>query len=62
MQGELDRRSRRKDWELTYAQYELDSLVGFIKLSRSYYNATKDASIINDNCVYLVHLQPLHYV
>ncbi|KAI4518411.1 hypothetical protein K525DRAFT_227541, partial [Schizophyllum commune Loenen D] len=30
-------------------KYELDSLVGFIKLSRSYYNATKDASIINDN-------------
>ena len=52
MQGELDRRSRRKDWALTYAQYELDSLVGFIKLSRSYYNATKDASIINDNCAH----------
>ncbi|KAL1680677.1 Six-hairpin glycosidase-like protein [Schizophyllum commune] len=37
------------DRELIKVQYELDSLVGFIKLSRSYYNATKDASIINDN-------------
>lgn len=30
-------------------KYELDSLLGFIKLSRSYYEATNDASIINDN-------------
>ena len=52
MQGEFDRPGCRKIWEITYAQYELDSLVGFIKLSRSYYNATKDASIINDNCAY----------
>ncbi|KAK7695703.1 hypothetical protein QCA50_000339 [Cerrena zonata] len=31
-------------------KYELDSLCGFLKLSRSYYEATKDSSFINDNC------------
>ncbi|TFK56104.1 hypothetical protein OE88DRAFT_1652709 [Heliocybe sulcata] len=30
-------------------KYELDSLCGFIKLSRSYYKATGDDSIMNDN-------------
>ncbi|KAG7097158.1 hypothetical protein E1B28_004535 [Marasmius oreades] len=30
-------------------KYELDSLCGFLKLSRSYYNATNDASFMNDN-------------
>ncbi|KAA1466122.1 hypothetical protein DENSPDRAFT_830869 [Dentipellis sp. KUC8613] len=30
-------------------KYEIDSLCGFVKLSRSYYEATGDASIINDN-------------
>ncbi|KAF5387780.1 hypothetical protein D9615_000219 [Tricholomella constricta] len=30
-------------------KYEIDSLCGFLKLSRSYYQATKDASFINDN-------------
>ncbi|KIM45997.1 glycoside hydrolase family 125 protein [Hebeloma cylindrosporum] len=30
-------------------KYELDSLCGFLKLSRSYYNATKDASFMNAN-------------
>jgi meiotically up-regulated gene 157 (Mug157) protein len=31
-------------------QYEIDSLCGFLKLSRSYYTATKDASFMNANC------------
>ncbi|KAK7049687.1 hypothetical protein VNI00_005718 [Paramarasmius palmivorus] len=30
-------------------KYEIDSLCGFLKLSRSYYNATKDESFLNDN-------------
>ncbi|KAI0346760.1 hypothetical protein BDW22DRAFT_1480505 [Trametopsis cervina] len=30
-------------------KYELDSLCGFLKLSRSYYQATNDLSIMNDN-------------
>ncbi|KAI0049554.1 glycoside hydrolase family 125 protein [Auriscalpium vulgare] len=30
-------------------KYEIDSLCGFIKLSRGYYEATGDASILNDN-------------
>ncbi|KAI0770800.1 Six-hairpin glycosidase-like protein [Irpex lacteus] len=30
-------------------KYELDSLCGFLKLSRSYYQATNDAAIFNDN-------------
>ncbi|KAG9219148.1 hypothetical protein CCMSSC00406_0001558 [Pleurotus cornucopiae] len=30
-------------------KYEIDSLCGFLKLSRSYYQSTKDASFINDN-------------
>ncbi|KAH9894255.1 Six-hairpin glycosidase-like protein [Cubamyces lactineus] len=30
-------------------KYEIDSLCGFLKLSRSYYQATNDASIMNDN-------------
>ncbi|KAJ7074850.1 Six-hairpin glycosidase-like protein [Mycena belliarum] len=30
-------------------KYEIDSLCGFLKLSRSYYGATKDASFMNDN-------------
>ena len=30
-------------------KYEIDSLCGFLKLSRSYYNATKDESFMNDN-------------
>ncbi|KAF7344688.1 hypothetical protein MVEN_01629100 [Mycena venus] len=29
-------------------KYELDSLCGFLKLSRNYYNQTKDTSIFND--------------
>jgi uncharacterized protein len=33
-----------------YNKYELDSLCGFLKLSRSYYQATKDTSFMNDNC------------
>lgn len=31
-------------------QYELDSLAGFLKISRSYYQNTKDTSFMNDNC------------
>jgi meiotically up-regulated gene 157 (Mug157) protein len=31
-------------------QYELDSLAGFLKLSTGYYQATKDASILNADC------------
>lgn len=31
-------------------QYELDSLAGFLKITRSYYEYTKDTSFINDNC------------
>ncbi|KAK7056062.1 Six-hairpin glycosidase-like protein [Favolaschia claudopus] len=30
-------------------KYEIDSLCGFLKLSRSYYGATKDTSFFNDN-------------
>ncbi|KAJ3828531.1 Six-hairpin glycosidase-like protein [Lentinula raphanica] len=30
-------------------KYEIDSLCGFLKLSTSYYNETRDASILNDN-------------
>ncbi|KAF9569477.1 hypothetical protein CPC08DRAFT_732198 [Agrocybe pediades] len=30
-------------------KYELDSLCGFLKLSRSYYDATKDTSFMNSN-------------
>ncbi|KIY72929.1 glycoside hydrolase family 125 protein [Cylindrobasidium torrendii FP15055 ss-10] len=30
-------------------KYELDSLCGFIKLSRSYYNSTQDSSFMNNN-------------
>ncbi|KAH8880258.1 hypothetical protein GQ53DRAFT_755240 [Thozetella sp. PMI_491] len=30
-------------------KYELDSLAGFLKISRAYYANTKDASFINDN-------------
>lgn len=30
-------------------KYEIDSLCGFLKLSRSYYQATNDSSIMNDN-------------
>ncbi|KAI0751344.1 Six-hairpin glycosidase-like protein [Daedaleopsis nitida] len=30
-------------------KYEIDSLCGFLKLSRSYYQATKDTSFMNDN-------------
>jgi meiotically up-regulated gene 157 (Mug157) protein len=38
-------------------KYEIDSLCGFIKLSRSYYQATNDSSIMNENCVssYFLH-------
>lgn len=32
-------------------KYEIDSLCSFIKLSRSYYQATNDNSIMNDNCM-----------
>jgi uncharacterized protein len=34
-------------------QYEIDSLCGFIKLSRRYFEATNDSSIMNDECVCL---------
>lgn len=34
-------------------QYELDSLAGFLKICRSYYENTKDSSFLNDNCRYL---------
>ncbi|KAJ6576272.1 Six-hairpin glycosidase-like protein [Mycena sp. CBHHK59/15] len=30
-------------------KYEIDSLCGFLKLSRAYYGATKDASFMNEN-------------
>lgn len=33
-----------------FYQYEIDSLSGFVKLSRSYYEETGDDSFINDNC------------
>jgi hypothetical protein len=32
-------------------KYEIDSLCGFLKLSRAYYGATKDASFMNANCM-----------
>ena len=32
-------------------QYEIDSLCGFIKLSRSYYESTNDSSFMNSNCM-----------
>lgn len=32
------------------AQWELDSLAGFLKIARNYYDYTQDASFINDNC------------
>ena len=32
------------------AQYELDSLCGFLKLSRAFYQNSNDSSFINDNC------------
>jgi len=31
-------------------KYELDSLCGFLKLSRAYYQNTNDSSFINDDC------------
>lgn len=31
-------------------KYELDSLAGFLKISRSYYDNTHDDSFMNDNC------------
>ncbi|KAF9221854.1 hypothetical protein BS17DRAFT_796694 [Gyrodon lividus] len=38
------------DYEPLYpTQYEVDSLCGFIKLSASYYQATKDVSMMNTN-------------
>ncbi|KAH7887907.1 Six-hairpin glycosidase-like protein [Phlebopus sp. FC_14] len=36
-------------------KYELDSLCSFIKLSHSYYEATKDKSMMNDNWLSAVH-------
>ncbi len=35
----------------SYFQYELDSLCGFLKLSRLYYQNTKDTSFMNNNCM-----------
>ncbi|KIK95139.1 glycoside hydrolase family 125 protein [Paxillus rubicundulus Ve08.2h10] len=35
-------------------KYEVDSLCGFIKLSTSYYQATKDASMMNDNWFFAI--------
>ena len=32
-------------------KYEIDSLCGFLKLSRSYYNNTKDASFMDSECM-----------
>ena len=32
-------------------KYEIDSLCGFLKLSRSYYQTTNDSSIMNDKCM-----------
>ncbi|POR35500.1 Uncharacterized protein TPAR_04323 [Tolypocladium paradoxum] len=40
----------RETRSLTVCKYELDSLAGFLKISRSYYENTKDSSFINDNC------------
>ncbi|KAM0738877.1 hypothetical protein ACQRIT_006614 [Beauveria bassiana] len=31
-------------------KYELDSLAGFLKISRSYYENTQDSSFVNENC------------
>lgn len=33
-------------------QYEIDSLCGFLKLSRSYFQRTNDSSFMNENCTY----------
>ncbi|KAH7930264.1 hypothetical protein BV22DRAFT_1028488 [Leucogyrophana mollusca] len=35
-------------------KYEIDSLCGFIKLSVSYYQATKDTSMMNNNWLYAI--------
>lgn len=41
-------------------KYEIDSLCSFLKLSTTYYNETKDASIMNDACEYIQYLQNLN--
>ena len=33
-------------------QYEIDSLCGFLKLSRAYFQQTNDSSFMNENCTY----------
>ncbi|KAF9055508.1 hypothetical protein BDZ89DRAFT_1088090 [Hymenopellis radicata] len=33
-------------------KYEMDSLSGFVKLSRTYYEKTGDSSFMNDNCTF----------
>lgn len=35
-------------------KYEIDSLCGFLKLSRSYYQETNDASIMNTECSFIL--------
>ncbi|KAK1219554.1 hypothetical protein PQX77_017743 [Marasmius sp. AFHP31] len=35
-------------------KYEIDSLCGFLKLSRSYYNATKDETFMNENWLHAI--------
>jgi hypothetical protein len=40
------------------SMYEIDSLCGFLKLSRAYYGATKDA-LMNANCEFYLFLSPI---
>jgi meiotically up-regulated gene 157 (Mug157) protein len=43
-------------------KYEIDSLCGFLKLSRSFYEATNDSSFMNDNCTELWTLDASTYL
>lgn len=50
MQGKMMTECPISDANSHVYQYELDSLAGFLKITRSYYANTKDSSFINDNC------------
>ena len=40
------------DNEGLHVQYEIDSLCGLLKLSRSYFQQTNDSSFMNENCTH----------